>query len=243
MNPIAITYCNDVVDDLANRVKYSFEYFNKDVPFIIEKSHDEQFVDIYYGRYIYVGDYILRGYSPVLFFDYDTVIVSSVDELLCDDYDVAGSFGETSYYNTGVFGCSSIDFITDIWNCHLRNKDSNINVIDDFIFSSISTKYNVKYIEENCYYNEKSRKYWGKLLLKDNALYAPDKKQIKVLHWAGSRKPCEKYSCSVFNEKIKNFLNTVTGTTHFTTYSGLEFTDYLCNTYGREIIYETYAYD
>lgn len=222
---------------LANRVKNSFNYFHPDIPFYIFTPEDEEKIlgdkippatrllsIVLRLRFI---PHLFKQYDVIFFFDVDVVIASKLDEFLTVDYDLATSLNiartpEDTYYNAGVFAVRSKEFIQE-WFRLTYDFKSGFGCQSAFNHLAHNGKYKVKVVDkENCYYNERSRPYWGSIVIENGKLFC-DKRQLKVLHWAGGSSALpSKLSCKRFSKETREFLNKVTKTTDFTDIEGAE---------------------
>ncbi len=228
---------NELAKHLASRVKHSFNYFHPDIPFFIFTPNDEEKIlgnkippatgllsIVLRLRFI---PYLLKQYDVIFFFDVDVVIASKLDEFLAVDYDLASSLNiaRTSgddYFNAGVFAVKSKEFMQE-WFKLTYDFKSGFACQSAFNHLAHNGKYKVKVVDkENCYYNERSRPYWGNIVISENQLFC-NKRHLKVLHWAGgSSALTSKLSCKRFNKETREFLNKVTGTTDFTDIEGVD---------------------
>jgi len=227
---------DELTHRLAKRVKKSFEYFHPDIPFYIYEASDEKKI---LGEVINPGPYpqgvsmrprvcekLLKKYSGVIYLDVDTVVAAKLDEFLKGDFDVAASlnvkgFGREALFNDGVFALTNKDFASQ-WTRHVYDKFNNYNN-DQYAFNFLTNigSYSVKVVDaDKVYYNERSREFWGDIEVRQGKLFC-NNRQLKVLHWAGGFKAMkDKLSCAKFNDRVRGFLDKITGTNDFTTIKG-----------------------
>ena len=240
---IAYAYASDdVAYYLAERVKHSFEYFHKDIPFhIITPDQEESiFGDIVIpeiashivalaNRYLV---YLKDRYEVVVRLDADTLITGRLDEFFDKDYDVACSLNCKNvggidykrfpdYCNLGVMAVRSKEFAEE-WTKltydpeFIKKEGFNYLEQDVMNYLAFGGKYKALVVDKvGCYYNETSRDRWGDLKVRHKGLFIGDR-QVKALHWAGGGELSDKYNHPAFPDDVRKFLNEISGTKDFT---------------------------
>jgi len=239
----------------GERLKTSFEYFHKDIPFHLchpNKVHEiigEGFVwPTRNGTPMHLNaarmDILLQvkkkfNYDIIMMFDADVVVTSYLDEFLTEDYDIAGSlnverFPGDRFLNMGVTSLANNDFIaywaekmaSDHYMNTYGNEQEIMNVLcgtlgrDIHIFNQ--RPWRVKTVDKDkVYYNERSRNYWGEIVIRDDKMFC-NNRQLKTMHWAGGTGFDARWSCRVFSRQIREHLDKITGTNDFTTHEGAD---------------------
>lgn len=237
---IAVT---PIAERLANRVKNSFYYFHPDIPVYIFGYKEKELLP-YLGDEIEKTDigahagflatrfvlHLLDKYDVVFRFGADTIVTARLDEFLNVDYDVAGSLNMERYpgdkfMNADVQSIASRKFAQEWVDITYNRKfcqEHDIGMAETGTFNYIlaSGRYRLKTVDEkSCYYNERSRPFWGFISVRDEKIFV-NNRQIKVLHWAGGALLEKKLSWKLFSRETREFLNKVTGTTDFTDIEG-----------------------
>ena len=226
---------SELTHRLAERVHKSFKVYHPATPFFTFDTRDEKKL---LGKTMESSSAckafeirprlmskLLEDYDGVIYLDADTVVCDRLDEFLKGDFDVAGSLniGDSPYLNAGVSACKSKEFCDD-WT-HLMYQDG-AGKSNQVYFNQLANakKYNLKIVDaEKVYYNERSRKYWGKMKTCSDGRLRANGRIVKVLHWAGGVGRMEdKLSSADFNLDVREYLNKITCTTDFTDIKGCE---------------------
>jgi len=225
----------------AKRVEASFKYFHPDIDFITLQAEDyipivKSLFTLPFGtnklsmQCSYLVAYwkmLSDHYDLIMHFDADTVITGRLDEMLTGDFEVAVSESvSTNFPNAGVWAATSSNFMLEFF---LSNIGSPAR--DNSVFVDIMRRHTPKLLDgptSKVWYNERSRKFWDQLTIKDDKLWTPDR-QIKVLHWAGGKGwgKDEKLSCSLFSDDVKQWLNKIANTDTFTSHDGVKFGNFI----------------
>jgi hypothetical protein len=175
-------------------------------------------------------------YDLVIMFDGDTVIVDRLEEIIEEskDFDVFGSLNVRSfhgdkYLNLGVTGFKNNSFLT-LYAEALQKEEMYKNYKNEqIIFNllcgtlerdkeiSLQNPFSIKTIDKDkVYYNERSRKYWKDMVVKNNKLFC-NNRIVKVLHWAGGGKNFQinKKTHPDFKPEVRDYLNKITQTKDF----------------------------
>ena len=232
----------------GERLQRSFEYFHPDIPFILARPEDgvklfgESYVRPTMGcqlispwcERVWFVKLLKAEYDVVMMFDADVVVTARLDEFLTGGYDVAGTLnverspGEI-FFNMGVTSVGSQRF-ADVWSEKLvdynwwhrfGNEQEILNVLCGNAGHKFhKEKYSVKVADkEGCYYNERSRNYWGEIELRDDNMFC-NGRHLKVMHWAGGTDFEARYSSAVFSQEVREHLDKITGTKDFTSNPG-----------------------
>jgi hypothetical protein len=235
---------------LAERCKASWDYFHPDIPMHIVKLEDwKDYIaelgqtpaylehSMVVGLFYAIQKMIVEKYDLFIYIDADTVVTGRCEEMFTNDYDIAVSqmAGYADQYNAGIWASKDLEFIKSFYYTHLKSPIPDNHLFMD-IFNCFKPYKIIKILDNDdtgVWYNERSREWWNRLSLKDNELRTPDRK-IKILHWAAGSyaNPNSRFSCSLFSDEVKQWLNKITGGTTFTDYDGKEFGDFIKRTYG-----------
>ena len=241
---------------LAERCKASWDYFHPDIPMhiaVVEdwkpymiEVHQEPRHSLKYpvivGLFYAIQKMMVEKYDLLLYFDADIIITGRCDEMFTDDYDtaVSNSASAPKFYNCGVWASRDLEFIKEFFYSHCAWACED-NALFMYVFNNMAwRKKIIKVLDDEgsgVWYNECSRKWWNRLIVKDDQLYTVDDKDprtVKLLHWAGGvGQPLEqRMSCSLFSDEVKQWLNKITGGTTLTDYDGIKFGECIKGWYG-----------
>jgi hypothetical protein len=236
---------------LAEKCKNSWDYFHQDIPMNLIMVDDwTKYIDEIgftprsgiHGVIVHLvyamQKMMTEHYDLAIFVDADTVTVGRCNEIISGNFDISVSNGvNDNFYNNGVWACTDLNFIKDYLYTY------NAGLMDDLNLFPYAVKHykeigkHIKVLDDHAvWYNERSRSWWGRLIIKDDKLITcdnTDSRQIKIMHWAGGFTSLEsKMSCSLFSDEVKQWLNKITDGTTFTDYDGIDFGDFLKRTYG-----------
>jgi hypothetical protein len=237
---------------LAERCKKSWDYFHPDIPMHLIKMDDwisyinEIRLNPRNGNYaviiaiVYaINKMMTEHYDLVIFIDADAVTVGRCSEIISGDFDIAVSNGVTdNIYNNGVWASTNLNFLRDYLYIYNGGAEDDLNFFVNIVRWYSNMGKSIKIVDDkSVWYNERSRYWWDRLIIKNEQLWTidnNDSRQIKILHWAGgfTDHPEQRMSCSLFSDEVKQWLNRITGGTTFTDHDGKEFGDFLTRTYG-----------
>lgn len=243
MKAIAFTVADD--NNLAWAVKManSWKRFNPDVPMeIIDSKRLAQVADpevFYRATPLFGRLYLEQGYDTVIKVDADSVILSNLNYLFEDDYDLGvvlnwnrvdpqkysfpltvWDISNTHYYNCGFVVMKSKKFVDHWWKLCNRPNFVNYRFREQDLMNIMCHygDYDVRCFDHsNKWHGLISTGEWGNLELRDNKVILPvvdgypnEEKEINVIHYAGGNVTTKMNFYRDFPRDVAKYLQEIT---------------------------------